>query len=200
LTGESEFNEVFLTEVRIPDAHRLGAIGDGWAVAQTTLMSERVSIGGGRVPRGALLAQLIETWRARPELRTAALHDELLKLWVEAESARLANARLRQQIVAGRPGPEGSAAKLAFADLNQRVTALELQVLAGDALRYENWAARRPPEGVVRPAGHRYLRARANSIEGGTSEILRNIIAERVLRLPAEPRVDKDVPWKDLPR
>jgi alkylation response protein AidB-like acyl-CoA dehydrogenase len=200
LTGESEFNEVFLTQARIPDAHRLGAIGDGWAVAQTTLMSERVTIGGGRSPRGALLGPLLRTWRDRPELRTAGLHDQLLELWVEAESARLAAARLKQQIAAGRPGPEGSAIKLAYADLNQRVTALELQVLGGEALRYEDWAARRPPEGVARPAGHRYLRARANSIEGGTSEILRNIVAERVLGLPAEPRTDKDVAWKDLPK
>jgi alkylation response protein AidB-like acyl-CoA dehydrogenase len=200
LTGESEFNEVFLTDARIPDAHRLGAIGDGWAVAQTTLMSERVTIGGGRTPRGALPAPLLETWHTRPELRTAALHEELLELWVEAESARLAAARLGQQIAAGRPGPEGSAAKLAYAELNQRVTALELKVLGGEALRYEDWAAGRPPDGVTRPAGHRYLRARANSIEGGTSEILRNIVAERVLGLPAEPRTDKDVPWKDLPR
>jgi alkylation response protein AidB-like acyl-CoA dehydrogenase len=133
-------------------------------------------------------------------LRTAALHEELLELWVEAESARLAAARLGQQIAAGRPGPEGSAAKLAYAELNQRVTALELKVLGGEALCYEDWAAGRPPDGVTRPAGHRYLRARANSIEGGTSEILRNIVAERVLGLPAEPRTDKDVPWKDLPR
>jgi alkylation response protein AidB-like acyl-CoA dehydrogenase len=130
---------------------------------------------------------LIRTWRDRPELRTAGLHDQLLELWVEAESARLASTRLKQ-IAAGRPGPEGSAAKLAYADLNQRITALELQVLAGDGLRYED------------SAGHRYLRARANSIEGGTSEILRNIVAERVLGLPGEIRTDKDVPWKDLPR
>ncbi|HEX3610917.1 MAG TPA: acyl-CoA dehydrogenase family protein [Sporichthyaceae bacterium] len=188
LTGESEFNEVFLTDVRIPDSQRLGAVGEGWAVSQTTLMSERVSIGGGRIPRGGMLEPLIRTWRDRPELRTAGLHDQLLELWVEAESARLASTRLKQQIAAGRPGPEGSAAKLAYADLNQRITALELQVLAGDGLRYED------------SAGHRYLRARANSIEGGTSEILRNIVAERVLGLPGEIRTDKDVPWKDLPR
>jgi len=200
LTGEAEFNEVFLTDARIPDAHRLGAVGEGWAVAQTTLMNERVTIGGSRSPRGALLGPLVATWRTRPELRTAALHEELLELWVQAESARLAAARLRQQIAAGRPGPEGSAAKLAYADLNQRITAAEVQVLGGEALRYETWTARRPPEGTTRPAGHRYLRARANSIEGGTSEILRNIVAERVLGLPSEPRTDKDVPWKDLPR
>jgi alkylation response protein AidB-like acyl-CoA dehydrogenase len=200
LTGEAEFNEVFLTDVRIPDEHRLGDVGGGWTVATATLMNERVTIGGGRAPRGAMLAPLLETWRSRPELRSAGLQDRLLSLWVEAEAARLATERARQARAAGRPGPEGSAGKLAYAELNQRITALELEVLGSEGLRYETWTARRPPEGAVRPAGHRYLRARANSIEGGTSEILRNIIAERILGLPGEPRTDKDVAWKDLPR
>jgi Acyl-CoA dehydrogenase, C-terminal domain len=103
---------------------------------------------------------------------------------------------------AGQPGPEGSAQKLVFARLNQEISALELDLLGEESLRYEDWSMRRPAEVDFygRPAGYRYLRAKGNSIEGGTSEILRNIVAERVLGLPSEPRVDKDVAWKDLPR
>jgi alkylation response protein AidB-like acyl-CoA dehydrogenase len=208
LTGEAEFNEVFLTDVRIPDAQRLGAIGDGWRVARTTLMNERVAIGGGAAPReSGMIAAVVETWRARPELRTPAAHDELLRLWVEAEASRLTGVRLRQQLAAGAPGPEGSAAKLAFARLNQEISGFELELLGAEGLRYDDWSSdtwqsERPKsvDFLARSPGYRYLRAKGNSIEGGTSEILRNIIAERVLGLPGEVRVDKIVPWKDLPR
>ncbi|HEU5470359.1 MAG TPA: acyl-CoA dehydrogenase family protein [Actinophytocola sp.] len=203
ITGEAEFNEVFLTDVRIPDAHRLGAVGEGWRVAQTTLMNERVAIGGRPVPRGAgMIGSVAGTWRDHPELRTAAGHDRLLELWVQAEALRLAGIRLRQQLAAGAPGPDGSAMKLTFARLQQQLTSLEVTFLGEAGLRYDDWTLRRPEtiDFFGREAGYRYLRAKGNSIEGGTSEILRNIISERVLGLPSEPRVDKDVPWKDLPR
>ncbi|MCQ4082726.1 acyl-CoA dehydrogenase family protein [Streptomyces sp. RB6PN25] len=203
ITGEAEFNEVFLTGVRIPDAYRLGDIGEGWRVAQTTLMNERVAIGGTRVPReGGMIGAAAATWRARPELRTPALHDRLLRLWVDSEVARLTAERVRQQLAAGAPGPEGSGVKLAFARLNQQISGLELELLGEEGLRYSDWSMTRPQivDFYGRDAGYRYLRAKGNSIEGGTSEILRTIIAERVLGLPAEPRTDKDVAWKDLPR
>jgi alkylation response protein AidB-like acyl-CoA dehydrogenase len=202
-TGEAEFNEVFLTGVRIPDSRRLGEVGDGWRVAQTTLMNERVAIGGSALPReGGLIGTVARTWRERPELRTPGLQDSLLRLWVDAEAARLTGERLRQQLAAGQPGPEGSAAKLAFARLNQQISGLELELLGGEGLVYDDWTFRRPshPSMEGGTPGYRYLRAKGNSIEGGTSEILRNIIAERVLGLPQEIRVDKDVAWKDLPR
>ncbi|MEU0512508.1 MULTISPECIES: acyl-CoA dehydrogenase family protein [unclassified Amycolatopsis] len=203
LTGEAEFNEVFLSGVRIPDANRLGAVGEGWKVAQTTLMNERVAIGGNAIPReGGLIGMVSQTWRDRPELRTPELHDRLLKLWVQAEAARLAGTRLRQQLAVGAPGPEGSAMKLAFANLQQALTGLEIELSGEDGLRYDDWTLRRPEkvDMLGRGPGYRYLRAKGNSIEGGTSEVLRNIISERVLGLPSEPRVDKDVAWKDLPR
>ncbi|WP_432246769.1 acyl-CoA dehydrogenase family protein [Streptomyces sanyensis] len=203
ITGEAEFNEVFLTGVRIPDAHRLGAVGEGWRVARTTLMNERVSIGGHRVPReGGMIGRLAATWRERPELRTHDLHQRLLALWVEAEAARLAGERLRQKLAAGQPGPEGSAAKLAFARLNQEISGLEVELLGEEGLLYDDWTLRRPElvDFTGRQAGYRYLRAKGNSIEGGTSEVLLNIVAERVLGLPVEPRSDKDTPWKDLAR
>jgi len=203
ITGEAEFNEVFLTDVAVRDTDRIGAVGEGWKVATTTLMNERVSIGGGAVPReGGMIGSAAAAWRSHPERRTPGLHDRLLRLWADAEVARLAGARLRQQLAAGQPGPEGSAAKLVFARLNQEISELEVELAGLDGLRYQDWTMRRP-EGANfygRDPAYRYLRARGNSIEGGTSEILRNIVAERVLGLPPEIRVDKDVPWKDLPR
>jgi alkylation response protein AidB-like acyl-CoA dehydrogenase len=203
LTGEAEFNEVFLTDVAIPDADRIGAVGEGWKVATSTLMNERIAIGGGAVPReGGMIGSAARAWRQCPELRTAGLHDRLLRLWADAEVARLAAVRLRQQLAAGQPGPEGSAAKLVFARLNQEISEFEVELAGPGGLLYQDWTMRRP-EGANffgRDPGYRYLRSRGNSIEGGTSEILRNIIAERVLGLPQEPRADVGVPWKDLPR
>ncbi|MFJ8701093.1 acyl-CoA dehydrogenase family protein [Streptomyces ardesiacus] len=203
ITGEAEFNEVFLTDVRIPDSRRLGAIGDGWRVAQTTLNNERVAIGGTPVPReGGMIGKVAATWRERPELRTHDLHQRLLGLWVEAEVARLTGVRLRQQLAAGQPGPEGAGMKLGFARLNQEISGLEVELLGEEGLLYDDWTLRRPElvDFAGRDAGYRYLRSKGNSIEGGTSEVLLNIVAERVLGLPAEPRTDKDVAWKDLAR
>ncbi|MFC7983231.1 acyl-CoA dehydrogenase family protein [Streptomyces sp. NPDC057336] len=203
ITGEAEFNEVFLTDVRIPDAMRLGERGDGWRVAQTTLNNERVAIGGSAIPReGGMIGKVAATWRERPELRTHDLHQRLLGLWVEAEVARLTGVRLRQQLVAGQPGPEGAGMKLNFARLNQEISGLEVELLGEEGLLYDDWTMRRPElvDFTGRDAGYRYLRSKGNSIEGGTSEVLLNIVAERVLGLPAEPRTDKDVAWKDLAR
>ena len=203
ITGEAEFNEVFMTDAWIPDADRLGEVGEGWKVAQTTLMNERVAIGGRPTPReGGMIGAVAGTWRDRPDVRTPELHDRLLDLWVQSEALRLAGMRLRQQLAVGSPGPEGSAMKLAFARLSQALSGLEVEMLAEDGLRYDDWTLRRPElvDFTGREPGYRYLRAKGNSIEGGTSEVLRNIIAERVLGLPAEARVDTKVAWKDLPR
>jgi alkylation response protein AidB-like acyl-CoA dehydrogenase len=202
-TGEAEFNEVFLTNVQIPDGQRLGEVGQGWQVSTATLMNERVSIGGGALPReGGLIGLAARAWRDQPGQRTPGLHDRLLRLWADAEVARLAGERLRQSLAAGQPGPEGSAAKLVFARLNQEISEFEVELAGEDGLRYDDWTMRRPERVsfLDRGTGYRFLRCKGNSIEGGTSEILRNIIAERVLGLPPEIRVDKNVPWKDLPR
>ena len=203
LTGEAEFNEVFITDARVPDANRLGDIGEGWRVANATLMNERVSIGNSRsVPReDGVIGAVANVWRQHPELRTHDLHQRLLGLWAQAEVARLAGERLRQQLAAGEPGPEGSAGKLTFARLNQEISGFEIELLGTAGLTYDDWSMRREGSSdYARGAGYRYLRSKGNSIEGGTSEIMRNIIAERVLRLPQEPRTDTSLPWKDLPR
>jgi alkylation response protein AidB-like acyl-CoA dehydrogenase len=202
ITGEAEFNEVFLTDAQIRDTDRIGEVGQGWTVSMATLMNERVSIGGGAMPReGGMIAAVARTWREHPELRTPGLHDRLLRLWADSEVARLAGIRLRQQLAAGQPGPEGSAAKLVFARLNQEISEFEVELAGAEGLRYDDWTMRRPQGANFfgRNPVFRFLRAKGNSIEGGTSEILRNVIAERVLGLPKEARADSG-PWKDLPR
>jgi alkylation response protein AidB-like acyl-CoA dehydrogenase len=202
ITGEAEFNEVFLTDVRVPDANRLGPEGGGWRVATTTLNNERVAIGSrpGAPREGGIIGRVTQAWRDEPGLRSAAMHDELMRLWVDAEVLRLAGERLRQQAVAGQPGPEGAGMKVAFARLAQAISGFDLELHAESGLHYDDWTMRRTEvvDLIGRQPGYRYLRARGNSIEGGTSEILRNTISERILGLPGEHRVDKDVPWADL--
>jgi alkylation response protein AidB-like acyl-CoA dehydrogenase len=202
ITGEAEFNEVFLTDVHIPDGQRLGDEGQGWKVATATLNNERVAIGGDIPRESGMVGVVTRAWREHPGRRTPELHERLLRLWVEAEVARLTGARLRQKLAVGQPGPEGSGMKLSFARIAQEASGLELELLGEEGLRYSDWTMVRPErvDFTGRDAGYRYLRAKGNSIEGGTSEILRNVVAERVLGLPPEPRVDKDVPWKGLPR
>jgi alkylation response protein AidB-like acyl-CoA dehydrogenase len=207
ITGEAEFNEVYLTDVRIPDSDRIGAEGEGWRVSLTTLMNERVSIGSGMgAPRrggGALPA--VEVWNSLPEdARTGARRDQLMKLWSLGEIQRLTVLRAGGARKAGNPGPEGSVAKLGLAELNKRVFEFCIDLLGADGLVGFDYTFRRPEElgvtGEHQGVRHAFLRTRANSIEGGTSEIMRNILGEQVLGLPGEPRLDKDVAWTEVPR
>ena len=205
LTGEAEFNEVYLTGVRVPAANVLGEVGQGWRVAMTTLANERVSLGGRPAERGSgPIGQLVEVHRAaHAEDRTdAATVEQLMLLWTRAEAARLTNARAAAQI--GRePGPEGSIAKLQMAELNKAVYEMCVD-LSGDAgLLIDDYAETAPAFAAVHGGADvrkAYLRSLANSIEGGTSEVLRTILGERVLGLPGEPRVDRDIAWKDVRR
>ncbi len=208
ITGEAEFNECFFNGARVGDDQRLGDVGDGWRVALTTLMNERVSIGGTVPSRGSgLIGEAMSIWRERWSARTdrhaQAMRSELLAAWVRNEVARLTNWRASDLRRAGTPGPEGSAAKLVFAEENQRTSALCVDLLGADGMLYgSNYPLVRPTESAFNSADPRkaFLRMRANSIEGGTSEVMRNIIGERVLGLAGEPRVDKDLAWKDVPR
>jgi len=205
MTGEAEFNEVYLTDVRIPDAERLGAEGEGWRVAMTTLMNERVSIGGSVAPRGSgPIGEAVRLWRARPaDQQDPATKDRLMRRWVEAEVGRLTNLRAQQMRQVGNPGPEGSIAKLAFAELNKSVFELCLDLLGPAGMLYRSYEMIRPEEagfGGDGDVAKAFLRVRANSIEGGTSEIMKNILGERVLGLPGDVRTDKDVPWSTVPR
>jgi alkylation response protein AidB-like acyl-CoA dehydrogenase len=207
ITGEAEFNEVYLTEVRVPDSDRIGDVGDGWRVSMTTLMNERTSIGGGGgLPeRGSgAIAEALRIWRQAGGAHNPSTRDRLLKLWSEAEALRLTNIRASQNRRVGNPGPEGSIAKLMFAEVNQRIYELCVDLLGPSALAGYEYSMRRSENlGLVGPPGSSrkmFLRSRANSIEGGTSEIQRNILGERVLGLPGDVRVDKDLPWSRVPR
>jgi alkylation response protein AidB-like acyl-CoA dehydrogenase len=208
ITGEAEFNEVYLTEVRVPDADRIGDVGEGWRVAMTTLSNERTTIGGGGgapAKGSGAIAEAVRIWREEPHVDRSPVHrDRLVDLWIRAEALRLTNIRAGQNRKAGNPGPEGSIAKLMFAEVNKDVYELCVDLLGASAMVDADYAMRRSENlGLVGPPGSSrkmFLRARANSIEGGTSEIQRNIIGERVLGLPGEPRTDKDQPWKDVPR
>ena len=208
ITGEAEFNEVFMTEVRVPDSARLGDVGDGWRVAITTLMNERVSIGGGVSRRGeGAIGDALRVWKERWAGTTSAhasvLRDRLVQTWVRAEVTRLTNLRAAQNRTAGTPGPEGSVAKLAFAEENKRIYELCVDLLGADGMRHSSDYPRIRPEHVAlgtTDVTKAFLRVRANSIEGGTSEVMRNILAERVLGLPGDPKPDTGLPWKDTLR
>jgi alkylation response protein AidB-like acyl-CoA dehydrogenase len=201
ITGEAEFNEVFFNDVRIPEENRIDAVGAGWRVALTTLMNERVAIGGGETPReSGYIGQAVEVWRDAG-LDDPILRDRLLDLWAEAEAARLTSIRANELASAGIPGPEGSTGKLAWANLNKEITSFTMEMLGLDGTLYPDEYELMRPEGFHQHGPQKaFLRTRANSIEGGTSEIMLNILGERVLGLPGEPRVDKDLPWTEVPR
>ncbi len=209
ITGEAEFNEVYLTDARVPDANRIGDRGEGWRVSLTTLMNERNAIGAGSSgppKRGSgLISAAVGIWKnLDDDAKTAAARDELMDLWVQAEVLRLTNIRAGQNRKVGNPGPEMSVAKLAYAGLNQAIMNLCVNLQGPAGLTGFDYTFRRPEDlsvsGIENGIGHGFLRVRANSIEGGTSEIMRNIIGEQVLGLPGEPRVDKNVAWTDVPR
>jgi alkylation response protein AidB-like acyl-CoA dehydrogenase len=211
ITGEAEFNEVFFNDVRIPHDRMFGKEGQGWQVAITTLMNERVAIGGGGSTRkgGGAISPLLKLWKERkPGAQSAAseaiLRDRVTQLYIETELLRVTSTRARAAARAGNPGPEGSVAKLAQAETHKRLWETAIDVLGNDGLSFEagyelrqGFAGNDTAEALAK---YQFLRSRANSIEGGTSEIMRNILGERVLGLPGEPRVDKAIPWKDVPR
>ncbi len=211
ITGEAEFNEIFLTDVRIPADRMLGEEGNGWQVAITTLMNERTALGGGSGHRRAGPTATLQTlWNERDKTGRSAsadaiLRDRVTQIHIEAELLRLTGLRARAATRAGaNPGPEGSVGKLAQSEIYKRTWETCLDVLGRESLLFEEgYELRRPAEGsrnAEQLAKYQFLRSRANSIEGGTSEVMRNILGERVLGLPGEPRVDKAVAWKDIPR
>ena len=174
ITGEPEFNELFLEEAYVPEENVVGGVGNGWGVAITTLMHERAGLAFGlQVQLKIALGELIELIRERGLEGDPIVRQRLGQLYIEAEALRLNAWRgLTQIMKTGVPGPEGSLPKWQWSDANQALTELAMDVLGPEAPRADSdWT-------------YRFLRARANSIEGGTTEILKNIVAERVLGLP----------------
>ena len=203
MTGEAEFNEVYFTDTRIADAEMLGGPGDGWRVSLTTLMNERVSIGGSVAPKGSgAIGVAVNLWKSLPEERRDPIaRDELMRLWIRSEVGRLTNIRAAQNRKIGVPGPEGSIGKLAGAEVNKDVYELCVDLMGADGLLYGSYEMVRPEIAMGADTLQKaFLRSRANSIEGGTSEVMRNILGERVLGLPGDVRVDRDVPWSQVPR
>ncbi len=203
MTGEAEFNEVYFTDVRIPQTEMLGKPGDGWRVSLTTLMNERVSIGGTIPQRGSgAISPLIKAWAAAPEWRKdAPTRDEVMKLWIRAEVLRLTNIRASQNRKMGDPGPEGSIGKMASANLNKDIYAGLMGILGADGMLYGEYTMVRPETAMEYHYPQKaFLRSRANSIEGGTTEVMLNILGERVLGLPGDVRVDREIPWSKVPR
>jgi alkylation response protein AidB-like acyl-CoA dehydrogenase len=174
ITGESEFNELFIEEARIPHGNIVGGEGNGWNVAITTLMHERATLAFGlqirvKITLGELLAEARDCGASEDPI----IRDRLAQLYIESEVLRLNALRGLSSIMrTGVPGPEGSLGKWQWAEVNQALTELAVDLRGPRAvLNDDRWT-------------YRYLRARANSIEGGTTEILKNIVAERVLGLP----------------
>jgi alkylation response protein AidB-like acyl-CoA dehydrogenase len=203
MTGEAEFNEVYFTDTRIPHDEMLGNPGDGWRVSLTTLMNERTSIGGSIPQRGSgTIGDLIKVWSELPDDRQdAATRDEVTKLWVRAEVHRLTNIRANQNRRMGDPGPEGSIGKMESANLNKAIYEALIGLLGAEGMLYGSYDMVRPEQTMHSDSLQKsFLRSRANSIEGGTTEVMQNILGERVLGLPGDVRVDRDIPWSDVPR
>jgi alkylation response protein AidB-like acyl-CoA dehydrogenase len=174
ITGEAEFNEVFFNEAFVPDENVIGGVGNGWMVAITTLMNERAGLGASAaVGISNDLDALVEMINQRGLGSDPMLRQRIAKLKMGSEALRLGALRsLSSQIKTGIPGPEGSVLKWQWGSINQELTELATDVLGPEGLESEQeWT-------------YKMLRSRANSIEGGTTEVLKNIIAERVLGLP----------------
>jgi alkylation response protein AidB-like acyl-CoA dehydrogenase len=211
ITGDAEFNEVFFENARVPDAWRLGPVGDGWRVAITTLMNERVSLSGpgsvsGDTIGGSPIQRIID--RHRP-VEDPRLRQRLAAAWIDHRIIGLNNQRAADRRRTGaEAGPEGSITKLQSAEFNQRVQklAIDLEGLSGVAwegkgLTGETTLSWSPTaQDDHRTVARGFLRAQANTIEGGTSAIMRNILGERVLGLPKEPDASREVPWTDVLR
>jgi alkylation response protein AidB-like acyl-CoA dehydrogenase len=196
LSGGEHFNEVYLTDVRILDTERLGEIGDGWRVAVTTLMNERVSIGGRVAPKSSgAIAFALDAWERHGG--GPAERDALSRLWIEAEVLRIGRLRAQALRERGTPGPEGSVLKLAGGLLDQRILELALHLQGANSLLVPSY---NKDEDRTLDIVLSFLAGQGSTIAGGTSEIMRNILGERILGLPPEPRSDRDVAWKDIPR
>ena len=198
ISGRSHFNEVFFTDVRIPDSQRLGEIGEGWQVAITTLMNERLAVGAGGgldFPDIFALARKMEV-DGVPVLSNTATRDRLADWYVQSEGLRLNQARTLTRLSRGEtPGPESSIEKVVGAPKIQDIASFGVDLLEQAGVLLDSDTT---PGGSL--FQENFLASPSLRIGGGTDEVLRNVIAERVLQLPGDIRVDRDVPFKEIPR
>ena len=202
ITGRAQFNEVFLDDVIIPDSQRFGEVGAGWIVANSTLGDERTSLGDRVAARGSgAIGDALRLWDEHPERHTPMLRERLTRLWIRAETHRLTSDRARVAATKGVIGPESAITKLVGSELTQSVYEFCIEMLGAEATLMDTYSPDAPDdESGPAEIQRKYLRSRATTLEGGTSEIMRNVIGERVLKLPQELRNDKLVPWRDVPR
>jgi len=187
LTGDAEFNEVFFDNVRVHESQILGGVNNGWQVGLTTLMYERLALGFGlQVRLRIALDGLVEMAghvekSGRPTTKDPILRQKLAQLWIETESLKYTGARAITKLLRGElPGPEASAGKTVWVDVHQRLQELAMEI-QGPYSQLVGGSDRAIENGIWQ---YSFLRSRANSIEGGTTEIQKNIIGERVLGLP----------------
>jgi alkylation response protein AidB-like acyl-CoA dehydrogenase len=205
LTGAVDFNEVFLDGARVPDDQRIGEVNDGWTVAGATLSSERQMVAGagsGGVDRigGSGIEHSIALAAARGSASDARTRQRLAGLYAEERIRQVTNQRVRAGLSAGRaPGPESSVGKVHSGDVNQRLQLLATDLLGADALAWEAERDAAYDEALPHEV-HGMLRSRANTIEGGTTEVNKNIVGERVLGLAREPDAWAGKPWNEVPR
>ena len=197
INGDRAFNEVYFTDLRIPDSQRLGEVGTGWEVSLGTLMNERLAVGGSLATGADLMLRLAgeQEIDGEPALRNPAVREKLAEWYVQLAGLKYTGFRMVSALSRGQtPGPEASISKVVVARCNQDMAsfAIDLQDMGGIL-----------DDATVTPLGRQFqrlfLRSPANRIEGGSDEILRNIIAERVLGLPPDIRVDKSVPFNQVP-
>lgn len=209
ISGEAEFNEVFFDEVRVPDAMRLGEPGEGWRVTISTLMNERAHNGdSAKLPRGhGIIAYALRLWADHPA-QDPVRRDRLTRLWIEAEVTRLTALRAGGGDGAA-PGPEASVLKLAVGLLPQRIFEFCLELMGPEGQLIGDYDFAQPTRTGEDRMGDgseeinvqkAFINARSTTIGGGTTEMQKNAIAERMLGLPGEPRADRDLPWNEVPR
>ncbi len=202
MAGASGFNEVFFTDATIPDAMRVGDVGDGWRVANATLMNERVSIGSEAAPRGGgPIASAVAAW-TRCKNPNPVLRDRLLRLWIEAEVLRLGSLRAQAKREKGVPGPEGSVLKLLSGRVQTGVSELVVDLMGADGTLCSPYTREAVDEREVmgRDPVLAFVGSPGGTIAGGTTQIQMNILGERVLGLPREPGLDPNTPWSQIPR
>jgi alkylation response protein AidB-like acyl-CoA dehydrogenase len=200
MAGASGFNEVFFTDARLPDEWRVGEIGEGWSVANATLMNERVAIGGDAPLRGSGPIRGAVAAYAASGNQSAAVKDRLMKIWIEAELLRLGGLRAQARRSKGVPGPEGSVLKLLQGRVTLDINEFIVDVMGADGMLCTKYTgARGEPPSAPDPV-IAFVSSPAATIAGGSNDIQRNIIGDRVLGLQREPGFDPNTPWSQIPR